>query len=259
MTGTKIICTLAAILFACCGMSGFVMAESVPQDHVVLIHGLARSKSSMASLAKRLEAEGFVAHNYDYPSTDHEPDVLVAGLAREVDRCCKAQDGNVHFVTHSLGGILVRAYLVDQRPDNLGRVVQLAPPNQGSHIVDALGENWLFASVLGPTATRLGTESSSYPKNLGPVDFELGIIAGRESINPVGSVLLPGDDDGAVTIEATWLDGAADHIVVDANHTFIMNDPRVHDLTIQFLRYGSFGAAAGSAQSEARQPTAKGK
>jgi hypothetical protein len=220
-------------------------------QRVMLLHGLGRGASSMEALADHLREAGFAVNNFDYPSTDHEPEVLVEMVAEEVRRCCESSDAPLHFVTHSLGGILTRAYLAAHVPSNLGRVVMLAPPNKGSEIVDTLGENPVFEAILGPTAPELGTDSESLPRRLGPPGFEVGIIAGTSSINPVGSALLPGPSDGTVTVESARLEGAADFLLVDASHTFIMQDDSVAEQVIHFLRHGRFDhAAAGSSAAE---------
>jgi pimeloyl-ACP methyl ester carboxylesterase len=220
-------------------------AESVvaERDTVVLMHGLGRSASSMEPLAKRLREAGFETHNLDYPSTEHTSAELVDWLAEALDRCCDDGRHRLNFVTHSLGGILVRAQLERSRPSNLARVVLIAPPNKGSEIVDNLGDNPVFEAVLGPTAPELGTEPDSFPNRIGPPDYELGIIAGTESINPVGSAMLPGPDDGTVSIEGTKLEGAADFLLVEANHTFIMQEEEVGRQVIHFLRTGRFDHA----------------
>jgi len=237
------------LLCTSCGAQD-VPPAAAPQ-RVMLLHGLGRGASSMEELADHLREAGFAVTNFDYPSTDHEPEVLVEMVAEEVRRCCESSDAPLHFVTHSLGGILTRAYLAGHVPSNLGRVVMLAPPNKGSEIVDTLGENPIFEAILGPTAPELGTDSESFPKRLGPPGFEVGIIAGTSSINPVGSALLPGPSDGTVTVESARLEGAADFLLVDVSHTFIMQDDSVAEQVIHFLRHGRFDhAAPGSSAAE---------
>lgn len=194
----------------------------------------------MERLAEHLREAGYAVHNVDYPSTRHTPEELVARVAAEEARCCREGAPRLHYVTHSLGGILVRAHLERAPPGNLGRVVLIAPPNRGSEIVDVLGDSALFEAVFGPTAPLLGTDEASLPNRIGPPRYETGIIAGTASINPVGSAMLPGEDDGAVSVERAWLDGAADFVTVEASHTFIMQDDEVARQVVEFLRTGRF-------------------
>ena len=214
-----------------------------------MLHGLARSAGSMASLAEQLDAAGYQVWNLDYDSRDKTPDELVEDLGRAVADCCASPERPLHFVAHSLGGILVRAYLENGRPANLGRVVLLAPPNGGSEIVDSLGDSPAFEAFFGPTAVQLGTDEDSLPNRLGPPDYEVGVIAGQQSINPLGSVMLPGLDDGTVTVESARLEGAADFILVDASHTFIMDDPDAQRQVLHFLRTGSFDHPPGPGEN----------
>jgi pimeloyl-ACP methyl ester carboxylesterase len=211
-------------------------------DQVVLLHGLARSDRSMRPLAKRLAEAGFEVTNLDYPSTRMEPDALTALIDEVIEQCCVDETIAVHFVTHSLGGILVRAYLDENRPPNLGRVVMLAPPNKGSEIVDLLGDTWLFEKILGPTATQLGTSEESLPNRIGPPTYELGVIAGNKVLNPIGAWLLSGQHDGTVSTESAKLEGMSSFLVLPENHSFIMNDPEVATEVIYFLRNGKFKA-----------------
>ena len=153
---------------------------------VVLLHGLGRGAYSMRPLAKTLRVAGYDVSNLEYDSRGRGPAELIADLSRKVAEYCGEKQAPLHFVTHSLGGILVRGYLAEGRPVNLARVVLLAPPNQGSELVDAVGDVAAFEALLGPTAVELGTNSDSLPNRLGPADYEVGVIAGRQSINPIG-------------------------------------------------------------------------
>ncbi len=206
----------------------------------MLLHGLGRTASSMVKLGERLEGGGYRVELIDYPSTTATMEELLAQLDAAVARCCTAAP-KLHFVTYSLGGILVRAYLAERRPPNLGRVVMLAPPNRGSEWVDQLGEYRAFERVLGPVARQLGTDEDSLPNRLGPAEFEFGVIAGTASINPLGWLLIPGEDDGTVSVESTKLPGMADFLALPASHTFIMNLPEAAAATMRFLATGSFG------------------
>lgn len=207
---------------------------------VVLLHGLARSEMSMLVIQQVLEYHGYRVVNRSYPSDEAPIDVLVAHVGRAVAECGTAP---THFVTHSLGGILARRWLRDHRPPVMGRVVMLAPPNSGTEIVDRLAELDLLPGLLelvaGPAARELGTDPASVPARLGPVDFELGVIAGDRSINPMG-LMLPVPNDGTVSVESTRVEGMADHIVLPVTHSLLMNNPLVIAGILEFLRNGAF-------------------
>jgi hypothetical protein len=139
-----------------------------------------------------------------------------------------------------MGGILVRAWLSRHRPSNLGRVVMLAPPNAGSEVADKLRDRGFYRWLNGPAGQELGTDPDSVPNTLGPVDFPVGVIAGDRSINWINSMMLPGPDDGKVTVERTRVDGMADHLVIHVTHPFIMKKAEVIEQTLAFLEQGRF-------------------
>ena len=216
-------------------------ATTTDGDHVVLLHGLGRSKFSMRVMEQALTAQGYRVTNLDYPGVRGESfEALVSEVRERVETCCTAPGASVHFVTHSLGGILTRAYLAEARPENLGRVVMLAPPNQGSEWVDLLGDYAVFRVATGPAAQELGTDRESAPSRLGPVDFPLGVVTGDASWNFVGSWLIPGDDDGVVAVDRARIEGMTDFRVVSENHTRIMFSDEVIAETLHFLEQGRF-------------------
>lgn len=177
----------------------------------------------MQPLARTLATNAYQVVNIHYPSRQLPLEGLVQYLHGEIAPWCTAPSRKVHFVTHSLGGILVRAYVKTYQPVNLGRVVMIAPPNRGSEIVDMFREHWWFRKFFGPIRLQLGTDHNSAPSTLGPVHFELGIIAGNRSSNLIGAALIPGPNDGTVSVARAQVAGMRDFLVVPYGHTFIIN------------------------------------
>jgi triacylglycerol lipase len=230
-----------ALFFFIIGSSNSLAAE--PKDKtetVVLLHGLGRTAKSMSYMEERLMSAGYTVYNYDYESRKNEISYLVDDLQEYLRSCCLGEGTSLHFVTHSLGGILVRALIGKIRPDNLGRVVMLSPPNKGSEAADFIKDYSLFTDILGPASMELGTDPESMPNKLGPADFELGIIAGDRTIDPISSWIIPGKDDGKVAVERTKLDGMTDFLVIPVSHAYIMQKPEVVDEVIHFLEQGKF-------------------
>ena len=211
----------------------------MPKEYVVLLHGLARTRRSMRTLETALLNAGFGVANQSYASTSYPIEQLARRAISSALALCP-DNTRIHFVTHSMGGILVRQYLKSHTLPNLGRVVMLGPPNQGSEIVDVLGRMPGFALINGPAGLQLSTDKNSVPAELGQIDFECGVIAGTRTINLLLSRLIPGQNDGKVSVENTKVAGMKDHIVLPVAHPFMMANSAVIRQVVEFLKHGQF-------------------
>ncbi len=209
------------------------------EECVVLLHGMARSDKSMNKMEKRLTEVGYTVVNFNYPSTQHNIESIAKTYLPNAIAQCKPNI-IINFVTHSLGGIVLRKYLSDNQLQLLGRVVMLGPPNKGSEIVDKLKNVPGFEFINGPAGMELGTDKTSVPNLLGPVTYPVGVIAGSSTINPILSQMLPNPDDGKVSVENTKVDGMADHITLPVSHPFLMRDDEVIRQVKIFLKTGAF-------------------
>jgi len=226
----------------------FYSSTLLAKPCAVLLHGLARSSDSMTEIEQKLTVAGYFVANIDYPSTEH-PIAVLAEMAVNagLQRCNSHQARPLYFVTHSLGGILLRQFYTNHSPHEVKRVVMLGPPNQGSEVVDNMKDMPGFELINGPAGMQLGTREFDTPKTLGPVNFELGIIAGTQSVNLFLSNFLPNPDDGKVSVASAKVEGMCGFITMPVNHPFMMTDDEVIGEVSHFLRYGKFRGPTGTA------------
>jgi hypothetical protein len=195
----------------------------------------------MSKLEKCLVKNGYNVCNTAYPSTSEPVEKITDEYLWPIVEQCKANGAEkIHMVTHSLGGIVVRQYLQNHLLPAGSRIAMISPPNKGSELADAFRNLSIYKWLNGPAGQVLGTEPESLPNSLKPVAGEIGVITGNRSLNPFFSWLIPGEDDGKVSVESAKLDEMADFIVVPSSHSFIMRHPEVLEQVVFFLKNGKF-------------------
>ena len=232
-------CGLSTVI-AVPGITGELHHQGVPADQelVVLLHGLGRTRTAMWWLADKLEDAGYQVKRIGYRSLMQSPAEIVEEVSPQINACCAAHSRKVHFVGHSLGGLVARAYLQENSVEHLGRVVLLGTPNHGSELVDHYRDHGLFR-LLGPTTAALGTDEKSLPSKLEPPDYPVGVIAAALSPER-DNASIPGPDDGVVSVESNRLEGMKDFIQVSGGHSMMRYNAEVARQTIAFLRTGKF-------------------
>ena len=211
-------------------------------EKIVLLHGLGRDEKAMWLLESALLEAGYDVFNIGYPSTEETPEILLGLVGKQIDDCCAASEQTVHFVGHSLGGLLARDYLGRRRPEQLGYVVLIGSPNQGSELAEVeLDESVqdVITELAGPAGKMLHTGPGSYPARLPPPDYPVGVIAGTRGTK-VSDRWLPVPNDSVVSVESARLEGMTDFIEVDVNHWGLRNDRAVAAQVVFFLKHGAF-------------------
>ena len=238
---------LVAICLPASAMASMGLAKEDVQttnETVVILHGIGHSKWNMFVTEQALKHQGYKTLAISYPSLDHDIGTL-AGLVHEKLTLSQIwqQSTKVHFVTHSMGGLVTRRYLEDYKDkipqEKLGRAVMMAPPHGGSEVADLLENLAPYKWVFGPAGQELTTETQS--KNTIKPYYDVGIIAGSKGWPYfVADIVLPDAHDGRVAVEKTKWDGMTDHITMNATHSFISWKPNVHKQIVNFLQEGSF-------------------
>lgn len=213
---------------------------SVAPDCVVLLHGLWRDARAMSYVEQQLQQNGYSTVNISYPSTQQPLPLLADTYVDAAVQGCRNQFApRIHFVTHSMGGILARWYLQGHEIPEAGRVVMLSPPNHGSEWVDWLRDNFLMKPLLGPAGLQLSTDSELL-RGLKPLRLEIGVITGSGGRGWFG---MPEPNDNAVTVASAQLEEMQDFLVVPHNHVSIRRSEHVLRQTLAFLRDGRFAPA----------------
>jgi pimeloyl-ACP methyl ester carboxylesterase len=224
-------------------VSALAASSEVTQDGVVLLHGISRTPRSFKRMLRAIEGESYAALNLGYASRRKTLEALAEDIHPAVELFASGLTGSIHFVGHSMGGLLARVYIARYQPKRLGRVVMLGTPNSGSEIADRLKNFGVYRAFFGPAGQQLGTQRDAAIEALfAPVDYPVGIIAGDRSIYPITSAFLPKPHDGRVSVENTRLDGMADHIVIRTSHPWLVRHSVAIAQTIAFLKAGKFGS-----------------
>ena len=232
------ICLVALISFTANALAGTLNSECV-----IVLHGLGRTEASMEKIEDVLIKNNYQVWNQAYPSREADIETLAANhVPLGIRQCEEWNAAGIHFVTHSMGGILVRQYLQTNEIPGLGKIVMLAPPNHGSEVIDHLKDASIFQEIMGPASQQLSTQKNSKPNSLQPIPGTIGVIAGSMTSDPWFAWMFPGPNDGKVSVESTQLDEMSDFLVVEHGHTFIMNQKDVIEQVLFFLKHGKFKA-----------------
>jgi len=208
---------------------------------VIILHGMGRTKYAMYNVEKELAGAGYKVWNESYPSTKKTIEKLsIEHISKGLKYCRDVNARKIHFVTHSLGGILARYYLQENKIEKLDKIIMLSPPNSGSEVADRLKDLKLYQWMMGPAGQQLGTDANSLPNTLDRIDATVGIITGNSTSDPWFSPIIPGEDDGKVSVKSARLEEMTDFLVVEAGHTFIMSNRSVLQQIRHFLKHGTF-------------------
>ncbi|MFK7839161.1 MAG: alpha/beta hydrolase [Bdellovibrionales bacterium] len=211
-------------------------------ENIVLLHGILRSKTDMMLLENSLTKNGYDCINILYPSREKKLEDIADFVDSEIkNNPLYCPQKPLNFVTHSMGGLVTRYYITTYKPQNLGKVVMLSPPNSGSEFADFLSENEilspLFKNIFGPASEQLTTDYKHIDND---ITYPLGIIAGSASINPLAPWILNGEHDGIVPVERTKINGMSDHITMKSTHSLMMFNPKVIEQVVYFIKNEKF-------------------
>jgi pimeloyl-ACP methyl ester carboxylesterase len=206
-------------------------------DTVILVHGLWMTGMQMRLLKQRLENDhGFNCLMFSYASVTGS---MIDHVSKLRELAQQQQCTRLHFVGHSLGGVVCYKLLESTNDLPPGRAVLLGSPLQGSHAVETIVK-WTLGRIAVGDAVRKELLDGQPRYWHGRRD--IGVIAGSASIG-LGRLIsndLSANSDGTVLIEETRLEGAADSIVLPVTHTSMVFSPEVAHQVAKFLRDGRF-------------------
>ena len=214
--------------------------KKLPQmsgDGVLLVHGITRSSKSMASYREPLEKAGLQVFPFDYPSTRVDLDASAEYLHQVIESLEGIE--RIHIVAHSMGGVVARTYRAKHRDERLNRLVLVGSPQNGAEMADLARDkaNVVFKTIFGPAGQQLITDQAGFLAKLPKPDVEFAVIAGGHPPNGINP-LIPGDDDGIVSVASTRLAGAADYLYVESMHLALNRNATAHAATVRFLKTG---------------------
>lgn len=214
---------------------------------VFLLHGLMRNNQDMMLLQKEFVKRGYKTCNWSYASNRFSIKELGKQLKELID---KTPMTTIHFVGHSMGGIVIRSYMDQFKPTNVGRVVMIGTPNSGASIASLFSDYELFKKSFGPAAIELASDSQ---KGLAqPADFpntEFAVIAGGTGTKYGMNPLIKGDNDGLVATEEAKLKGAKCFTIVPLHHMIIHLEKSTIQKTANFIEFGSFDTPGNTSKS----------
>lgn len=211
----------------------------MPKEGIILLHGILRTSRSLNGLTKYLKNCDFDVLNIEYPSTKFDLAGLADQVHKQLNEFCLHYH-KVHFVGFSMGGLVIRAYLNKFRPSNLGRVVMIGTPNNGSEIADSMKNNLLYKNLFGKSGQQLITDQSMFKEIFGTVDYELGVIAGISSLSLLGKIMIKQESDGRVSIASTKVEGMKEHFTIKSGHSSLLLKKQVYVLVLNFITKGKF-------------------
>ncbi len=215
---------------------------------VLVLHGLFRSRHSMSPMVEALQEESdWTVINVSYASTRDGLEGHAQALAKVMENL-DPEVTRIHFVAHSMGNLIIRRYLHDvdvgrggrSADPRLGRIVMLAPPNQGARTAEAFRHVLGLEKMVGKSTAQLARDWDDLSETLATPAGEFGILAGGKNDDQGINRWLDGDDDFVVTVDETRLAGAIDFMILPVYHRQIIKDPLAHQCTIRFLKYGYF-------------------